>query len=260
MGLYEQHYLKHYGVKGQKWGVRRYQNEDGTLTALGKERYYTADEQKDLYEHAKKSTDAYEILGVDDIKQAGKLLKNQSNVVTSDYNEWGKSLRKDLSDMKNDPKFMSAVKDRVRDEWGDDVTDVEIPDYEVYSAVGEVFESHLSQRTKDAYKRFRDNADQYMKNAKDVANDIIGDLGDKPVSTFTSSSVVGRGLRAKEVNNTVTVPYRHAVENTLVTLSNYRWVNHLVNNEEYAWINSLEYKELRSAAVSEISKEWKVRG
>ena len=32
--------LKHYGIKGQKWGVRRYENEDGTLTPEGKERYY----------------------------------------------------------------------------------------------------------------------------------------------------------------------------------------------------------------------------
>lgn len=31
--------LKHYGVKGQKWGVRRYQNNDGTLTDAGKKRY-----------------------------------------------------------------------------------------------------------------------------------------------------------------------------------------------------------------------------
>lgn len=31
--------LKHYGIKGQKWGVRRYQNEDGTLTEAGKARY-----------------------------------------------------------------------------------------------------------------------------------------------------------------------------------------------------------------------------
>lgn len=31
--------LYHWGIKGQKWGVRRYQNPDGTLTAAGKKRY-----------------------------------------------------------------------------------------------------------------------------------------------------------------------------------------------------------------------------
>lgn len=32
-------YLMHHGVKGMKWGVRRYQNLDGTLTAAGRKRY-----------------------------------------------------------------------------------------------------------------------------------------------------------------------------------------------------------------------------
>lgn len=31
--------LYHHGVKGQRWGVRRFQNEDGTLTAEGRARY-----------------------------------------------------------------------------------------------------------------------------------------------------------------------------------------------------------------------------
>ena len=30
--------IYHWGIKGMKWGVRRYQNEDGTLTAAGKKR------------------------------------------------------------------------------------------------------------------------------------------------------------------------------------------------------------------------------
>lgn len=32
-------WLMHHGIKGQKWGIRRYQNPDGTLTAEGRERY-----------------------------------------------------------------------------------------------------------------------------------------------------------------------------------------------------------------------------
>lgn len=32
-------FLQHHGVQGQKWGVRRYQNPDGSLTAEGKKRY-----------------------------------------------------------------------------------------------------------------------------------------------------------------------------------------------------------------------------
>ena len=35
----ESDFLMHYGIKGQRWGVRRFQNEDGTLTEEGRNRY-----------------------------------------------------------------------------------------------------------------------------------------------------------------------------------------------------------------------------
>ena len=44
--------LFHSGIKGMKWGVRRYQNKDGTLTPAGKKRY-----DRDFAENAKKKKD-----------------------------------------------------------------------------------------------------------------------------------------------------------------------------------------------------------
>lgn len=44
--------LYHWGIRGMKWGVRRYQNEDGTLTEAGRRRLEKAD-----YKWAKKKTD-----------------------------------------------------------------------------------------------------------------------------------------------------------------------------------------------------------
>lgn len=40
--------LYHHGVKGMRWGVRRYQNEDGTLTAAGKRRQAKSDRKASI--------------------------------------------------------------------------------------------------------------------------------------------------------------------------------------------------------------------
>lgn len=45
-------HFEHHGIKGQKWGVRRYQNSDGSLTAAGKKRY-----DKDSARASKMGTD-----------------------------------------------------------------------------------------------------------------------------------------------------------------------------------------------------------
>lgn len=49
-------YLRHEGIKGQKWGVRRYQYEDGSLTPAGKKRY-SKDDDEDKKKSSKTSSE-----------------------------------------------------------------------------------------------------------------------------------------------------------------------------------------------------------
>lgn len=52
--------LYHWGIKGQKWGVRRFQNKDGTLTPAGKKRYDdTPDSPKKKTTHRERLEEKY---------------------------------------------------------------------------------------------------------------------------------------------------------------------------------------------------------
>lgn len=76
--------LYHHGVKGQKWGVRRYQNKDGSLTNAGKKRY-----DRDVRENnAKKKDNRINIDGPDpnrwvreDLSRAKKTVDSTSGLV-----------------------------------------------------------------------------------------------------------------------------------------------------------------------------------
>lgn len=67
--------LIHYGVLGMKWGVRRYQNKDGSLTNAGKRKYY-----KDYVKS--KSTSEYieKTVSKDDVEDMAKCIKKIQNL------------------------------------------------------------------------------------------------------------------------------------------------------------------------------------
>lgn len=74
--------LMHYGVLGMKWGVRRYQNRDGSLTSAGKKRY-----DRDIRENnAKKKDNRINIDGPDPHRWAKEDTKRRKEVVDSTSN------------------------------------------------------------------------------------------------------------------------------------------------------------------------------
>lgn len=67
-------YLVHHGILGQRWGIRRYQNADGTLTNDGRKRYLNKQGFKD------KQADKYAVYGANstratEIKKGAKLYR-----------------------------------------------------------------------------------------------------------------------------------------------------------------------------------------
>lgn len=90
--------IEHHGIKGMKWGVRRYQNYDGSYTRKGLERYKKAESNYEKAKEARKNgvgsrsevqvakrkmSKAYDKLKSDKMADEGKKLYSKGKTITS---------------------------------------------------------------------------------------------------------------------------------------------------------------------------------
>lgn len=91
----QEEFLAHHGILGQKWGVRRYQNSDGTLTEAGKKRY--TKKAQDIISKAKRNEDVsakvFDAIGADK-----KYLKRANNILAEEK-EYQKEITKETDEM-----------------------------------------------------------------------------------------------------------------------------------------------------------------
>jgi hypothetical protein len=112
--------LKHHGILGMKWGVRRYQNEDGSLTPEGERRYYKNEKgeykkrsHKEMKEYDERK--AYERKGAEE-------LANTAKAKNADEFEERAMLRFDT-----DPEIVKLRKeyDDLENQWMDLVDEID---------------------------------------------------------------------------------------------------------------------------------------
>ncbi len=103
--------LYHHGIKGQKWGVRRYQNADGSYTASGRKRYGISSEKyKSLSKAEKKKVKSdYKIEGH---RQA---LENMSSRRADAEKERAKEYKRRIDDLKKNGVNSEEWKNHVKE-------------------------------------------------------------------------------------------------------------------------------------------------
>lgn len=136
--LEETNSLCHHGIKGQKWGVRRFQNEDGTLTNEGKVRYNqeTASKVKDIAEKYEKAMHP-DINDPKDLDNFCLDLKNRHGIDKIPEEYWGhKPENKKYSEIDNSAdlgiKALKNFNKNLDTEYIDDLSKQDLRDWFIF--------------------------------------------------------------------------------------------------------------------------------
>lgn len=93
-------YISHYGTKGMKWGIRRYQNKDGSLTAAGRKRYGRSEDSEKVKELRKKPVSAMSNQELETVIRRMNLERQYRDLKSSEINS-GKKKAKEVLDYAN---------------------------------------------------------------------------------------------------------------------------------------------------------------
>lgn len=225
--------LMHHGIKGQKWGIRRYQNPDGTLTEAGKKRYYDKSgklTKKGIDEYARKNreyiTKEIEIakskVNTESLNQKSDKLNTIANSISKDYDKLYKQLNTNAN-FKNDcKKYLQNLKKS----YGLDVDDDELIELFGIEAVNETLLKYTPKELLNKLDDLESAQKDYWDEVHSYSQSIIDKYGEIPV---TDSD--------KGMNYTSAKDY---VRQYVDWHKDQKWNAYLFRHFEDYWINDLD--------------------
>ena len=159
--------LYHHGIKGQKWGVRRYQNKDGSLTLAGKKRALSMQNQYTEFSKNKRYHDKDGNLTYAGRKKDLKMKEKYSELT-------GKQLRK-FSEKKNNSESGSSNRTKSIKEMSNDEIQSKIDRIRLENTLNSLTPKNVST----GHKFVNSVKESAIYIAKDKGTKIVGDYIDK---------------------------------------------------------------------------------
>lgn len=188
--------LYHWGIKGQRWGVRRYQNEDGSLTEAGRERY-----GKRIYEYTKSKFKDPEITSElrrsDAVRQIAQDIRRDRELTNKAYN----SMAKDCKSISSNDQKLSELMDKINK------TDYDIGQYitdAIISLDNDPKSIAMSYGifSEDTYDITQEQIKASSKKNSDIerlARELLGQYGDMTVQKVSGSNISANDILSFEL-------------------------------------------------------------
>ena len=197
--------LYHHGILGMKWGIRRYQNKDGSLTAAGKKRYKTqlqaeiasAANNKNrsfastTYTNPGVSSIAANVKTKDSgIAEAAKTLGTIGDTINEQYNEACNTAKAEALSALKSPSFKNDLDKRLYDMFGDGCDDEDFFNFELSTAVEDLLNSSkYSPETTKKVAEVKESIAEYYKTCEEMAKKITDGYGSETVASVGDMAV-----------------------------------------------------------------------